>query len=181
MALSDSQLRDAPALPDDSAPPAEQRRRPAGRRTVDRRNFVSPGRTGCRLIDLPRISDPRGNLTFVEASDTVPFAIERVYYLYDVPGGESRGGHAHRELEQFVIAASGSFEVVVDDGVNTERFFLNRSYHGLYIPRMVWREIDEFSSGSVCLVVASRHYDEADYYREYDAFRTAARRANGDG
>jgi hypothetical protein len=181
MALAKSQQRPAGAPARDATPPAERRRRPSGRRSADRRNFVPGGRTGCRLIDLPRIADPRGNLTFVEAEDTVPFAIERVYYLYDVPGGESRGGHAHRDLEQFVIAASGSFEVLVDDGVNTERFFLNRSYYGLYIPRMVWREIDEFSSGSVCLVVASRHYDEADYFREHDAFLAAARSARHDG
>jgi hypothetical protein len=132
------------------------------------------GLTGCRLIDLPRVTDPRGNLTYVESQQTLPFGIQRVYYLYDVPGGESRGGHAHRQLEQFVIAAAGSFEVLVNDGVNTERFFLNRSYYGLYIPRMVWREIDEFSSGSVCLVMASHHYDEKDYYREYDEFLAAS-------
>jgi WxcM-like, C-terminal len=155
--------------------PGERRRQPAGRRSSDRRSYVPSGRTGCRMVDLPRVNDPRGNLTFVEARDTIPFAIERVYYLYDVPGGESRGGHAHRELEQFVIAAAGSFEVLVDDGEHTERFFLNRSYYGLYIPRMVWREIDEFSSGSVCLVMASHHYDEADYYRDYDEFLAATR------
>ncbi len=153
--------------------PAEQHRHPGGRRSTDLLGGVPGGHTGCRLIDLPRVTDPRGNLTFVEARDTIPFAIERVYYLYDVPGGESRGGHAHRELEQFVIAAAGSFEVLVNDGVHTERFFLNRSYYGLYIPRMVWREIDEFSSGSVCLVMASRHYDESDYYRDYDEFLAA--------
>src|SRR5580704_1441699 len=153
----------------------ERRRHPAGRRSCDRRSYVPSGRTGCRVVDLPRLNDPRGNLTFVESQDTIPFSIERVYYLYDVPGGESRGGHAHRQLEQFVIAAAGSFEVLVNDGINTERFFLNRSYYGLYIPRMVWREIDEFSSGSVCLVMASQHYDEQDYYREYDEFLAASR------
>jgi WxcM-like, C-terminal len=150
--------------------PGERRHQVAGRRSVDRRSYTPSGRTGCRLIELPRVHDPRGNLTFVEAQDTVPYVIERVYYLYDVPGGESRGGHAHRELQEFIIAASGSFEVLVDDGVHTERFFLNRSYYGLYIPPMVWRELDEFSSGSVCLVMSSRHYDEGDYYREYDEF-----------
>lgn len=167
-----------PSGPPEDAPvvrPGERRRHPAGRRSSDRRSYVPSGRTGCRIVDLPRVNDPRGNLTFVEGRDTIPFAIERVYYLYDVPGGESRGGHAHRELEQFVIAAAGSFEVLVDDGEQTERFFLNRSYYGLYIPRMVWREIDEFSSGSVCLVMASHHYDEADYYRDYDEFLAAAR------
>jgi hypothetical protein len=92
-----------------------------------------------------------------------------------VPGGEARGGHAHRDLEQFIIAASGSLDVLVDDGVHRERFFLNRSYYGLYIPSMVWRELDNFSSGSVCLVLASEHYDEADYYRDYEHFRAATR------
>jgi hypothetical protein len=157
-------------------PANERRRHPTGRRSADRRNFVPTGRTGCKLIDLPRVTDPRGNLTFVEAKDTLPYDIQRVYYLYDVPGGESRGGHAHRELQEFIVAASGSFEVFVDDGVNTERFFLNRSYHGLYIPKMVWRELDEFSSGSVCLVMSSMHYDEGDYYREYDEFVADVRR-----
>jgi dTDP-4-dehydrorhamnose 3,5-epimerase-like enzyme len=131
--------------------------------------------TGCRIVELPRIADPRGNLTMVENHDQVPFAIQRVYYLYDVPGGEVRGGHAHRELEQLVIAASGSFEVLVDDGVHQERFFLNRSYFGLYIPRLVWRELDNFSSGSVCLVIASQPYDEGDYFRSYEEFLAAAR------
>lgn len=129
----------------------------------------------CRIIDLPKIADPRGNLTFVESNRQVPFDIARVYYLYDVPGGESRGGHAHKRLEQFVIAASGSFDVVVSDGVDQTRFFLNRSYYGLYIPRMVWREIENFSSGSICLVLASEPYDESDYYRDYKAFTLATR------
>jgi hypothetical protein len=169
----------AQLTPPDASPvvrrPAERHRHPGGRRSTDKGQQLPTGQTGCRLIDLPRVNDPRGNLTFVEARETIPFAIERVYYLYDVPGGESRGGHAHRQLEQFVIAAAGSFEVLVNDGTHTERFFLNRSYYGLYIPRMVWREIDEFSSGSVCLVMASHHYDEGDYYREYDEFLAAAR------
>ena len=165
----------APHVHPSPAETAERRRRPQGRRASDRRSYVPEGRTGCRIVELPRVTDPRGNLTFVEADDHAPFPIERVYYLYDVPGGESRGGHAHRGLQQLVIAASGSFEVLVDDGRHTERYFLNRSYYGLYIPRMVWREIDEFSSGSVCLVLASQHYDEADYYRDYDEFIADAR------
>lgn len=123
-----------------------------------------------RQIELPKVSDPRGNLTFIEGENHIPFAIARVYYLYDVPGGETRGGHAHRELEQLIIAANGSFEVVLDDGACRRSFYLNRSYYGLYIPRMVWRELENFSSGSVCLVLASRPYDEADYYRDYEAF-----------
>ena len=128
---------------------------------------------GCYLIDLPKITDPRGNLSFIEAHRHVPFDIKRVYYLYDVPGGEARGGHAHKTLEQFIIAASGSFDVVVRDGYDRKEFFLNRSYYGLYVPKMVWREIENFSSGSVCLVLASDHYDESDYYRDFEEFRAA--------
>lgn len=163
----------APSAP--IAPPAERRRHPQGRRSSDRRNHVPLGRTGCRLVDLPRIHDPRGNLTFVEGGAQVPFEIARTYWLYDVPGGEGRGGHAHQKLEQLIIAASGSFEVLVDDGTHTERFFLNRSYTGLYLPPMTWREIDEFSSGSVCLVLASRPYEEEDYFRDHGDFLSAAR------
>jgi dTDP-4-dehydrorhamnose 3,5-epimerase-like enzyme len=131
-----------------------------------------------RIIALPRISDPRGNLTFVEGGVHIPFAIERIYYLYDVPGGESRGGHAHKELQQVFIAMSGSFDVVLDDGRETKTYSLNRSYYGLYVPRMVWRELVNFSSGAVCTVLASQHFSEADYYREYDVFRAAARQGN---
>jgi glyoxylate utilization-related uncharacterized protein len=123
-----------------------------------------------RVIDLPRIQDARGNLTSIEALQTVPFEIERVYYLYDVPGGGSRGGHAHKKLQQLIIAASGSFDVVVDNGRKKETFSLNRSYFGLYMPAMTWRELENFSSGSVCLVLASRHYEEEDYYRDYYDF-----------
>ena len=109
----------------------------------------------CRLINLPRISDPRGNLTFIESDKHIPFEIKRVYYLYDVPGGALRAGHAHKTLHQFLIAISGSFDVTVDDGHHKMKFHLNRSYNGLYIPPMTWREIDNFSSGSVCLALAS--------------------------
>lgn len=125
----------------------------------------------CRIMGLPKVDDARGNLTFIEEDSHVPFQIKRVYYLYDIPGGESRGGHAHKKLEQFIIAANGSFDVVIDDGYNSMRFHLNRSYYGLYIPRMVWRELDNFSSGSVCLVLASEHYEEEDYIRNYDDFK----------
>lgn len=156
------------------ATPHERREHPGGRRATDLRVNAREGRTGCRIIELPRVTDPRGNLTFIEGGDHVPFDVKRVYYLYDVPGGESRGGHAHRALEQFVIAASGSLDVLVDDGEHQERFFLSRSYYGLYIPRLVWRELDNFSSGSVCLVLASEHYDRSDYYYDYDEFRAAA-------
>ena len=126
-----------------------------------------------KLIDLPKIADTRGNLTFVEGGRHVPFDIRRIFYLYDVPGGADRAGHALKTCHQFLIAMSGSFDVVVDDGRNKARFHLNRSYYGLYIPRMIWRELDNFSSGSVCLVLASEYYDEADYYRVYSDFVTA--------
>jgi len=133
--------------------------------------------SGAKLIHLPRVTDPRGNLTSVEGQLHVPFDIKRVYYLYDVPGGETRGGHAHRQLEQLIIAASGSFTVILDDGIDKRRFFLNRSYYGLYVPRMIWRELEDFSSASICLVLASHHYDEADYFRDYRQFMAAIRRA----
>ena len=122
----------------------------------------------CTLLDLPVIEDRRGNLTYIEGNEHVPFAIQRVYYLYDVPGGESRAGHAHRRLEQLLIAASGSFDVVVDNGVEQRLFTLNRSYFGLYLPPMLWREIQNFSSGAVCLALASLPYEESDYFRDYD-------------
>lgn len=129
----------------------------------------------CKLVDLPKISDPRGNLTFIENKRHIPFEVKRVYYLYDVPGGESRAGHGHRELEQLIIAVSGSFSVTVDDGYSRKEFYLNRSYFGLYLPKMVWREIDNFSSSSVCLVLASEFYDERDYFRDYEEFCKVAR------
>ncbi len=130
----------------------------------------------CRIIELPTITDPRGNLTFIESNRHIPYEIKRTYYLYDVPGGESRGGHAHYQLQEFIIAASGSFDVILDDGNDRKNFFLNRSYFGLYVPRMIWRELQNFSSGSVSLVLASEHYDEADYIRDYSAFLREARR-----
>src|SRR6056297_435754 len=125
----------------------------------------------CRIVDLPKISDPRGNLTFIEGSGHIPFDIRRVYYLYDVPGGGERGGHAHKDLSQLIVAMAGSFDVVIDDGISKKRHHLNRSYYGLYICPMIWRELDNFSSGSVCMVLASNRYDEADYYRDYDLYR----------
>ncbi len=130
----------------------------------------------CRIIVLPRINDPRGNLTFIEGNRHVPFDIKRVYYLYDVPGGAERGGHAHKNLHQLIIAMSGSYDVVLNDGNGQHRFHLNRSYYGLYIPNMIWREIDNFSSGSVCMVLASEIYDENDYYRDYKDFQQALER-----
>ena len=127
----------------------------------------------CKIVDLPKIADPRGNLTFIEENTHIPFDIKRVYYLYDVPGGSERGGHAHIGLHQLIVAMSGSFDVLIDDGKEKQRFHLNRSYYGLYICPMIWRELDNFSSGSVCMVLASNLYDEADYYRDYNNFLDA--------
>lgn len=128
----------------------------------------------CKLLELPVIQNPQGNLTFIEERRHVPFPIARVYYLYDVPGGAMRGGHAHRALEQLIVAISGSFDVVVDDGSQRRTITLNRSRIGLYMPRMIWRELVDFSSGSVCMVLASAYYDETDYFRDYEEFRVAA-------
>jgi dTDP-4-dehydrorhamnose 3,5-epimerase-like enzyme len=127
----------------------------------------------CKIIDLPKIQDARGNLTFVESNNHIPFDIQRVYYLYDVPGGSARGGHAHKELHQLIIAMSGSFDVVLDDGKNKKTIHLARSYYGLYVCPMIWRELDNFSSGSVCMVLASNKYGESDYYRDYAEFMRA--------
>lgn len=124
----------------------------------------------CEILELPRINDPRGNLTFVEANRHIPFDIRRVYYLYDVPGGAERGGHAHKTLHQLIIAMSGSFDIHLDDGHAKKTIHMNRSYNGLYVCPMIWREIDNFSSGAVCMVLASDYYDEQDYYRDYDTF-----------
>lgn len=124
----------------------------------------------CHIIELPKIADPRGNLTFIEGNSQIPFDIKRVYYLYDVPGGGERGGHAHKELSQLIIAMSGSFDVILDDGENKKRVHLNRSYQGLYVCPMIWRELDNFSSGSVCLVLASNLYSEDDYFRDKHDF-----------
>lgn len=129
----------------------------------------------CRIVELPRITDPRGNLTFVEAGRHIPFDIRRVYYLYDVPGGAERGGHAHKALHQLIIAISGSFDIHLDDGRERKTVHMNRSYYGLYICPMIWREIDNFSSGAVCMVLASEFYDESDYYRDYSTFTAAVR------
>jgi dTDP-4-dehydrorhamnose 3,5-epimerase-like enzyme len=125
----------------------------------------------CKIIDLPRINDVRGNLSFIEADRHFPFPIKRVYYLYDVPGGTERGGHAHKELHQLIIAMSGSFDIHLDDGHGKRTFHLNRSYYGLYVCPMIWREINNFSSNSVCMVLASDYYDEDDYYRSHADFK----------
>ena len=119
----------------------------------------------CRIITLPKIQDSRGNLTSIESSHTIPFEIKRIYYIYDIPGGSERGSHAHGELEQLLVAVSGSFDVVINDGITNKRIHLNRPDFGLYICPMIWRNLENFSSGSVCLSIASLPYDEKDYYR----------------
>lgn len=125
----------------------------------------------CKILELPRIQDHRGNLTFIESTRHVPFEIKRTYYLYDVPGGASRAAHGHRRLHQLMVAMSGSFDVTLDDGSNVKKFHLNRSYFGLYIPPMMWRDLDNFSSGAVCMVLASDFYDEKEYIRDYGEFK----------
>jgi hypothetical protein len=124
----------------------------------------------CQIFEIPKISDPKGNLSFVEGGRHVPFEIKRVYYLYDVPGGAERGGHAHKDLHQLIISMSGSFDVHIDDGFKKKTIHLSRSYYGLYICPMIWRELDNFSSGAVCMVLASERYLESDYLRTYSEF-----------
>jgi dTDP-4-dehydrorhamnose 3,5-epimerase-like enzyme len=129
------------------------------------------GLNNCYILDLPIVHDERGNLTAVESGRGIPFEFNRVYYLYDVPGGSARGGHAHRNLHQLIIAMSGSFDIILNDGNETKSFHLNRSYSGLYICPMIWREINNFSSGSVCMVLASDFYSEEDYIRNKLEFK----------
>lgn len=125
----------------------------------------------CTMIEFDKHhSDRKGNISVVQNRDTVPFDVKRVYFLYDVPGGESRGAHAHRELSQLIIAASGSFRVTLDDGIVKRSFLLNKPYQGLYVKPGIWRELDDFSSGAVCMVLASELYDANDYIRDYDEF-----------
>ena len=123
-----------------------------------------------RIINLPRFLDARGNLSFVEQENHIPFVIRRTYWLYDVPGGECRGGHAYKENQEFIVALSGSFDVILDDGDEKETFTLNRSYYGLYIPKGLWREMDNFSTNSLALILSSTDYDANDYVRDYDEF-----------
>lgn len=126
-----------------------------------------------RIIQFPKIVDDRGNLSFVEEYNHIPFKIERTFWIYDVPGGEERGGHAYRETEELIIAQSGSFEVVIDDGRgNVQTFQLNRSYYGLYVPKMMWRQMTSFSTNSVALVLASTSYNANDYIRDYEEFKS---------
>ena len=129
----------------------------------------------CRQINFPKIHDPRGNLTFIESNRHVPFEIKRVYYLYDIPGGEARAGHAHKELQQVLIAIAGSFDVLLDDGEEKKQIRLDRPFWGLYIYPLTWRLIDNFSSGAVCLSLVSEYYDESDYYRDYSEFLRAVK------
>lgn len=123
-----------------------------------------------RIIELPKFTDPRGNLSFVEQLNHIPFEIKRTYWIYDVPGGENRGGHAFKENEEFIVALSGAFDVIVDDGENKKTFILNRSYYGLYVPAGLWREMDNFSTNSLALEFGSIHYDEKDYIRDYQEY-----------
>jgi oxalate decarboxylase/phosphoglucose isomerase-like protein (cupin superfamily) len=125
-----------------------------------------------QIINLPKILDKRGNLSFFENNSQIPFEIKRTYWIYDVPGGENRGGHAYRENEEFIVALSGSFDVVLDDGQKKITYSLNRSYYGLYIPKMYWREMDNFSTNSLALIVSCTEYDENDYIRDYEVFCT---------
>jgi hypothetical protein len=135
----------------------------------------------CRIIELPKIRRVEGNITFVEGGSSVTFDIARIYYLYDIPGGESRGGHAHKELEQLIVSVIGSFDVVVDDGCRRKTIVLNRAYYGLYVPKLIWRELTNFSSGGICVVLASQCYDEQDYIRDYQEFLKARRVGVGVG
>ncbi len=125
----------------------------------------------CKIIDLPKIHDPRGNLSFIENGRPIPFAIKRVYWIYDVPGGTVRGGHAYQELQEFFIALSGSFDVVLFDGQNSKTVTLNRSYFGLWVPSMIWRRLENFSTNAVCLILASTLYSEEDYLRDFNMFQ----------
>jgi dTDP-4-dehydrorhamnose 3,5-epimerase-like enzyme len=132
---------------------------------------INKANKNIKIINLPKILDKRGNLTFIEGKKHIPFEIKRAYWIYDVPGGEKRGGHAYKTLREFVIALSGSFDVVLDDGREKKVYSLNRSYYGIYIPEMIWREINNFSTNALCLVLASDFYKEEDYIRNYKNFK----------
>lgn len=124
-----------------------------------------------KLIQLPKFLDERGNLSVIEELKDIPFKVERTYWIYDVPGGEQRGGHAYRENQEFIVALSGSFDVILDDGQEKQKFHLNRSYYGLYVPKGMWREMENFSTNSLALVLSSTKYDAIDYIRDYDEFK----------
>lgn len=136
------------------------------------------GLNDCSIISLPKIQDPRGNLSFIETGRSLPFVIQRAYWIYDVPGGEIRGGHAYRELQEFFIALSGSFDVVLDDGKGQKTVSLNRSYFGLYVPSMIWRHLENFATNSVCLIIASLPYSKEDYIRDYESYLEAIQRTD---
>ena len=123
-----------------------------------------------KIINLPKIEDRRGNLSFIEGNNHIPFEVKRTYWIYDVPGGQFRGSHAYKELQEFIVALSGSFDVVLDNGKEKKKFPLNRSYYGLYVPNMIWRTLENFSTNALCMILASRHFSEDDYLRNYDAF-----------
>lgn len=124
-----------------------------------------------KILDFPKIEDDRGNLSFLESSNQIPFDIERLYFIYDVPGGAIRGGHAYQELNEVIIALSGSFDVVVNDGKNEKKISLNRSYYGLYVPNGLWRQLENFSTNALCLIVADKNYNEADYIRDFQDYK----------
>jgi hypothetical protein len=147
-----------------------------GKSTSRRRGRIKKSPT-CGIVPLPRIASAQGSLTFIEGGNHVPFEVRRVYFLYDVPGGAERGGHAHKELWQLIIPLAGSFDVLLDDGYRREVHRLDRPYNGLLVTPCTWRELNNFTSGSVCLVLASAPYDEADYIRDYAAFIRVARNA----
>lgn len=130
----------------------------------------------CRIIELPKISDPRGNLSFIEGSRHIPFEIKRTFYMYDIAQDEERGGHAHNKLEQFIVAMSGKFDVVIDDGFQKKTFTLDNPHTGLYMPALTWCDLNNFSEGAVCMALVSDYYYEADYYRNYDEFLTAVKK-----
>lgn len=125
------------------------------------------------IIDLPKFLDPRGNLSFIESDSQIPFTIARTYWIYDVPGGEVRGAHAYETLQEFIVALSGSFDVVLHDGIKEQRFHLNRSYYGLYVPKMYWRSMENFSTNSVAVVLADKAYDEHEYIRDFNEFKNS--------
>ncbi len=139
-------------------------------KTMNPRSKLSQGEPEIKLIDFPKIEDPRGNLSFIEEEKQVPFKIERTYWIYDVPGGQVRGGHAFKEQKELIVALSGSFDVMVDDGKTKQTFSLNRSYYGLYIPAGMWREMQNFSTNSLAMVLSSTPYNEQDYIRDYPLF-----------
>ncbi len=124
-----------------------------------------------KIIELPKLLDPRGNLSIIEENNQIPFKIERAYWIYDVPGGEKRGGHAYKNNQEFIVALSGSFDVIVNDGINEQIFSLNRSYYGLYIPKCIWRHMENFSTNSLALILGSTKYDLEDYVHDFDNFK----------